>query len=60
MVASLGYDKISNCTKKELLHKYFSIFSIINESQNKTFIFVEHISIVTYHLLILNYKQKWN
>ena len=29
-VARLSYDKVSNCTKKELLHRYFSIFLTID------------------------------
>ena len=30
--AGLNHDKVSNCTKWELLHRYFSIFLIIDGS----------------------------
>ena len=48
--AGLNHDKVSNCTKRELLHRYFSIFLIIDGSWNRTFIFAEHIPMATSHL----------
>ena len=43
---------VSNCSKKELLHRNFSIFLTIYRSWNRTFIFVEHISMATSHFFI--------
>ena len=46
-VAGLSYENVWNCTKRELLNNYFSIFLTIYAFQN--FIFVGRISIATSH-----------